>query len=140
MFFCRRSLQRGERRSSRENNGPEIWWQLYFHSIQPDAFVAGVGTGGTIMGVGPFMCTPGTPLASCHRQNATLPYSPLLNITFLTHPTTHSNLIALINYYSNLIILPKSFSHFSHLFYSKYFPQHFSYNTPHPIYLLLLSS
>ncbi len=34
--------------------GPEIWWQLYSHSIQPDAFVAGVGTGGTIMGVGKF--------------------------------------------------------------------------------------
>jgi cysteine synthase A len=32
--------------------GPEIWWQLDFHDLQPDAFVAGVGTGGTIMGVG----------------------------------------------------------------------------------------
>jgi cysteine synthase A len=35
--------------------GPEIWWQLYFRSIRPDAFVAGVGTGGTIMGVGKFL-------------------------------------------------------------------------------------
>ena len=35
-----------------ENTGPEIWWQLYFLSLKPDAFVAGVGTGGTIMGVG----------------------------------------------------------------------------------------
>lgn len=35
--------------------GPEIWWQLYFHTITPDAFVAGVGTGGTIMGVGNFL-------------------------------------------------------------------------------------
>jgi cysteine synthase A len=35
--------------------GPEIWWQLRFRSIQPDAFVAGVGTGGTIMGVGRFL-------------------------------------------------------------------------------------
>jgi cysteine synthase A len=35
--------------------GPEIWWQLYFHSIKPDAFVAGVGTGGTIMGAGRFL-------------------------------------------------------------------------------------
>ena len=32
--------------------GPEIWWQLSFHHLRPDAFVAGVGTGGTIMGVG----------------------------------------------------------------------------------------
>jgi len=32
--------------------GPEIWWQLRFHNLTPDAFIAGVGTGGTIMGVG----------------------------------------------------------------------------------------
>lgn len=35
--------------------GPEIWWQLRMNSIIPDAFVAGVGTGGTIMGVGNFL-------------------------------------------------------------------------------------
>ncbi|MDX2029944.1 MAG: PLP-dependent cysteine synthase family protein [Blastocatellia bacterium] len=32
--------------------GSEIWWQLHAQSIAPDAFVAGVGTGGTIMGAG----------------------------------------------------------------------------------------
>ena len=32
--------------------GSEIWWQLQSLSLKPDAFVAGVGTGGTIMGVG----------------------------------------------------------------------------------------
>ncbi|MBM2813532.1 MAG: Pyridoxal-5'-phosphate-dependent protein, beta subunit [Ignavibacteria bacterium] len=35
--------------------GPEIWWQLSFRGYQLDAFVAGVGTGGTIMGVGQFL-------------------------------------------------------------------------------------
>ncbi len=35
--------------------GPEIWWQLAYRNLRPDAFVAGVGTGGTIMGVGNFM-------------------------------------------------------------------------------------
>jgi cysteine synthase A len=35
--------------------GPEIWWQLRFQSLEPDAFVAGVGTGGTVMGVGRFL-------------------------------------------------------------------------------------
>lgn len=38
-----------------KTTGPEIWWQLFFKSITPDAFVAGVGTGGTIMGVGKFL-------------------------------------------------------------------------------------
>lgn len=35
--------------------GPEIWWQLRFRSLLPDALVAGVGTGGTIMGAGSFL-------------------------------------------------------------------------------------
>jgi cysteine synthase A len=35
--------------------GPEIWWQLQLHALRPDAFIAGVGTGGTIMGVGRYL-------------------------------------------------------------------------------------
>lgn len=38
-----------------KTTGPEIWWQLYFHSLRPDAFIAGVGTGGTIMGAGKYL-------------------------------------------------------------------------------------
>lgn len=35
--------------------GPEIWAQLGSAGLRPDAFVAGVGTGGTVMGVGSFL-------------------------------------------------------------------------------------
>jgi len=38
-----------------QTTGPEIWWQLRFHSLKPNAFVAGVGTGGTVMGTGRFL-------------------------------------------------------------------------------------
>ncbi len=38
-----------------ETTGPELWWQLTYNGLVPDAFVAGVGTGGTIMGVGRFL-------------------------------------------------------------------------------------
>jgi cysteine synthase A len=35
--------------------GPEILAQLHERGLEPDAFVAGVGTGGTVMGVGRFL-------------------------------------------------------------------------------------
>jgi cysteine synthase A len=35
--------------------GPEIWWQLRMHGKKADAFIAGVGTGGTIMGTGRYL-------------------------------------------------------------------------------------
>ncbi|MHC1705503.1 MAG: PLP-dependent cysteine synthase family protein [Tenuifilaceae bacterium] len=35
--------------------GPEIWWQLKYRHLKPDAFIAGVGTGGTVMGIGKFL-------------------------------------------------------------------------------------
>ena len=38
-----------------KTTGPEIWWQLRFRSLYPDALVAGVGTGGTIMGAGLYL-------------------------------------------------------------------------------------
>jgi cysteine synthase A len=48
---------------SNENNneahylttGPEIRWQLAYRNLKADAFIAGVGTGGTIMGVGRYL-------------------------------------------------------------------------------------
>ena len=48
--------------SNRENvaaheatTGPEIWRQMRAEGRSPDAFIAGVGTGGTVMGVGRFL-------------------------------------------------------------------------------------
>ena len=38
-----------------ESTGPEIARQLRARSLVPDAFVAGVGTGGTVMGVGRYL-------------------------------------------------------------------------------------
>lgn len=38
-----------------DTTGPEIWNQLQVRGIVPDAFIAGVGTGGTIMGTGKFL-------------------------------------------------------------------------------------
>lgn len=38
-----------------KNTGPEIFWQLHFNNIIPDAFIAGVGTGGTVMGAGKYL-------------------------------------------------------------------------------------
>lgn len=35
--------------------GPELWAQLRHAGVAPEAFVAGVGTGGTIMGVGRYL-------------------------------------------------------------------------------------
>ncbi len=38
-----------------QTTGPEIWWQLQANGLAPDAFVAGVGTGGTVMGTGKYL-------------------------------------------------------------------------------------
>jgi cysteine synthase len=38
-----------------KTTGMEISWQMQFHRLIPDAFIAGVGTGGTIMGTGKFL-------------------------------------------------------------------------------------
>ncbi len=38
-----------------QTTAPELWWQLKYRNLIPDAFIAGVGTGGTIMGVGKYL-------------------------------------------------------------------------------------
>ncbi len=51
--FLPRQFSNADNAAAHEaTTGPEIWWQLEAIGRQPDAFVAGVGTGGTVMGVG----------------------------------------------------------------------------------------
>jgi len=51
--FLPRQFENRDNATAHElTTGPEIWWQLRFRGLTPDAFVAGVGTGGTLMGVG----------------------------------------------------------------------------------------
>ncbi|MDH3455226.1 MAG: PLP-dependent cysteine synthase family protein [Gemmatimonadota bacterium] len=55
VFLPRQFSNRDNIDAHAATTGPEIWWQLRFRSFVPDAFVAGVGTGGTVMGVGRFL-------------------------------------------------------------------------------------
>ena len=67
VFLPSQFTNRANVEAHEETTGPEIWWQLYFHTKKPDAFVAGVGTGGTIMGAGRFL----------RRQNPAIRLHPL---------------------------------------------------------------
>lgn len=55
VFLPRQFSNEDNCRAHYETTGPEIWWQLQFRNLFPDAFVAGVGTGGTVMGVGRYL-------------------------------------------------------------------------------------
>ena len=55
VFLPRQFANDANVRAHAETTGPEIWMQLKTAGLTPDAFVAGVGTGGTVMGVGRFM-------------------------------------------------------------------------------------
>jgi cysteine synthase len=55
IFLPRQFENAANVRAHELTTGPEIWWQLQFQSLVPDAFVAGVGTGGTVMGVGRYL-------------------------------------------------------------------------------------
>lgn len=54
-FLPRQFANEENPRAHEQTTGPEIWQQLHSHHVAPDAFVAGVGTGGTIMGVGAYL-------------------------------------------------------------------------------------
>ena len=54
------------------STGPEIWTQLASVGLKPHAFVAGVGTGGTVMGVGRFLRSmdPGVKIHPMEPENS----------------------------------------------------------------------
>ncbi|MGA3011013.1 MAG: PLP-dependent cysteine synthase family protein [Terracidiphilus sp.] len=55
VFLPRQFSNRGNVEAHEQTTGPEIWMQLEEAGLHPDAFVAGVGTGGTVMGVGNYL-------------------------------------------------------------------------------------
>jgi len=57
VFLPRQFSNDANREAHETGTGPEIFVQLETAGWRPDAFVAGVGTGGTVMGVGRFLRT-----------------------------------------------------------------------------------
>ncbi len=55
VFLPRQFSNEANVEAHEQTTGPEIWWQLNHLGLAPDVFVAGVGTGGTIMGVGRYL-------------------------------------------------------------------------------------
>ena len=55
VYLTRQFANPANARDHEATTGPEIWAQLAMNSLQPDAFAAGAGTGGTVMGVGRFL-------------------------------------------------------------------------------------
>ena len=55
VFLPRQFSNSANAESHEESTGPEIWSQLTSVGKHPQAFVAGVGTGGTVMGVAKFL-------------------------------------------------------------------------------------
>jgi cysteine synthase A len=54
--FLPRQFDNDDNAGAHESStGPEIWLQLKSQGLKPDAIVAGVGTGGTIMGTGRYL-------------------------------------------------------------------------------------
>ena len=71
-FLPRQFSNEDNSEAHEQTTGPEIWWQFRFRNLLPDAFVAGVGTGGTIMGTGRFLrsCKPDIKLHPLEPSNS----------------------------------------------------------------------
>jgi len=65
-FFLPRQFENRFNAAAHEmTTGPEIWQQLVRRNLVPDAFIAGVGTGGTVTGTGRYLKTV-NPLIKIH--------------------------------------------------------------------------
>ena len=83
VFLPRQFSNEANVRAHMDTTGPEIWMQLKSAGLTPDAFVAGVGTGGTVMGVGRYL-RPRVPNVRVH------PVEPLESPTLSTgHKVGH---------------------------------------------------
>lgn len=54
-FLPRQFSNQDNSEAHERTTGPELWSQLLAQGLKPAAFVAGVGTGGTVMGVGRYL-------------------------------------------------------------------------------------
>jgi cysteine synthase A len=77
VFLPRQFANDANVKAHHDTTGPEIWMQLRAAGLTPDAFVAGVGTGGTVMGVGRF-------LRARHHRIRVHPLEPLESPTLST--------------------------------------------------------
>ncbi len=76
-FLPRQFSNEANSEAHETTTGPEIWAQLESAHLRPDAFVAGVGTGGTVMGVG-------RSLRAHHPKIKTHPVEPAESPTITT--------------------------------------------------------
>jgi cysteine synthase A len=83
VFLPRQFSNDANVRAHFETTGPEIWLQMATAGVEPAAFVAGVGTGGTVMGAGRY-------LKRCHADIHVHPLEPAESPTLSTgHRTGH---------------------------------------------------
>lgn len=77
VFLPRQFSNEANTEAHATTTGPEIWAQLEFVGLEPDAFVAGVGTGGTVMGVARFV-------SDRHARTRVYPVEPAESPTLST--------------------------------------------------------
>lgn len=77
VFLPRQFSNRANLQAHVDGTGPEIWAQMQSCGLTPGAFVAGVGTGGTVMGTGRY-------LRSCNSHICVHPVEPAESPTLST--------------------------------------------------------